>query len=426
MNQENTFNQDKAFDQPDTLNGGNRNTWKKKIVLFLSSQAFSLFGSALVQYAITWYITLNTQSGIMMTISIICGFVPTFLISPFAGVWADRFNRKKLVMLSDSMIALSTLITAVLFITGYGTTWLLFAVSVVRSLGAGIQMPAVSAMIPDIVPEDKLTKVNGTNGSIQSLVTLVSPIVSGALLSYARIEYIFFIDVITALIAVMILLLFLHVPIHKGAAEKQKTGYFNDMKEGLRYIANHDFVKTSFIFCAFYFVLVSPLAFLTPLQVTRSFGDDVWRLTAIEVSFSTGMMAGGLIIAAWGGFKNKLYTMVLSNFVIAFGTIALGIVPGFSIYLILMGIVGLVIPIFNTPFTVLLQQKVEPEYMGRVFGVMNMLSSSLMPLAMIFFGPVADFVDIELLLVVTGALMIVQSIFMSVNKVLLEAGKPSA
>jgi DHA3 family macrolide efflux protein-like MFS transporter len=118
--------------------------------------------------------------------------------------------------------------------------------------------------------------------------------------------------------------------------------------------------------------------------------------------------------------------MVFSNFVIAFGTIALGIVHGFSIYLVLMGIVGLVIPIFNTPFTVLLQQKVEPEYMGRVFGVMNMLSSSLMPLAMVFFGPVADFVDIEILLVVTGALMIVQSTIMAVNKVLLEAGKPAA
>lgn len=408
-----------------TNNGlSGNNSWKKKIILFLSSQAISFFGSALVQYAITWYITLETQSGIMMTISIICGFVPMFLVSPFAGVWADRFDRKRLVILSDSMIALSTLITAILFFTGLGSTWLLFAVSAVRSFGSGIQLPAVSAIIPDIVPEDKLTKVNGTNGSIQSMVTLLSPFVSGALLSLAKIEYIFFIDVITALIAVMILLLFLHVPIHKGASEKQKTGYFTDMKEGLRYIGNHGFVKISFIFCAVYFILVAPLAFLTPLQVARSFGDDVWRLTATEVAFSAGMMAGGLVIAAWGGFKNKLHTMVLSNFVIALATVALGIVPYFSIYLILMALVGMVLPIFNTPFTVLLQQKVEPEYMGRVFGVMNMISSSLMPLAMIFFGPVADIVDIELLLIVTGALMIVQSVFMAANRVLLEAGKP--
>ncbi len=399
--------------------------WQKKIVLFLTSQAFSFFGSALVQYAITWYITLKTQSGIMMTISIICGFVPTFLISPFAGVWADRYDRKKLVMLSDSLIAVSTLITALLFLSGLGSIWLLFAVSVVRSFGGGIQMPSVTAMIPDIVPEDKLTKVNGTNGSIQSLVTLISPLVSGALLSFAKIEYIFFIDVITALIAVLLLLLFLDVPISKGAVERQKTGYFRDMKEGLGYIWNHDFVRTSFTFCAIYFILVAPMAFLTPLQVTRSFGDDVWRLSAIEMSFSIGMMAGGLIIAAWGGFKNKLHTMVVSNFVIAFCTIALGIVPVFSIYLILMGLVGIMMPVFNTPFMVLLQQKVEPDYMGRVFGVMNMLSSSLMPLAMLFFGPVSDLVNIELLLVVTGTLMIVLSVFMALNKVLFEAGKPS-
>jgi DHA3 family macrolide efflux protein-like MFS transporter len=238
-------------------------------------------------------------------------------------------------------------------------------------------------------------------------------------------EYIFFIDVITALVAVVILLLFLKIPVHKAAEGKQKMSYFGDMKEGLRYIGNHAFVKASFAFCAIYFVLVAPLAFLTPLQVTRSFGDDVWRLTALEVSFSIGMMAGGLIIATWGGFKNKLHTMVLSNIVIAFGTIALGIVPGFTVYLLLMILVGLMMPIFNTPFTVLLQQKVEPEYMGRIFGVMNMLSSSIMPLAMILFGPLADFVKVELLLIITGALMIALSIFMALNKVLLEAGKPA-
>lgn len=93
--------------------------------LFLSSQTISLFGSMLVQYAITWYITLKTQSGAMMTISIICGFLPTFFFS-FAGVWADRYNRKLLIALSDSLIALSTLILAILFFMGFDSIWLLF------------------------------------------------------------------------------------------------------------------------------------------------------------------------------------------------------------------------------------------------------------------------------------------------------------
>lgn len=144
--------------------------WKKNIFLFLASQTISLFGSSLVQYAIMWHITLKTQSGVMMTIAIICGFVPTLFLSPFAGVWADRYNRKTLIMLSDSMIALSTLVLAIVFLMGYDSLWMLFVASAIRALGAAVQMPAVGAFLPQLVPEDKLTKVNATNGSIQAMV----------------------------------------------------------------------------------------------------------------------------------------------------------------------------------------------------------------------------------------------------------------
>jgi DHA3 family macrolide efflux protein-like MFS transporter len=247
---------------------------------------------------------------------------------------------------------------------------------------------------------------------------------SGALLTLTTIEIVFFIDVVTAAIAVVILLLFLHVPAHAKALEKQKIGYFADMRKGLNYINNHGFVKTLFIFCAIYFVLVAPLSFLTPLQVTRSFGSDVWRLTAIEIAFSIGMTLGGIIIASWGGFKNKLHTMVLSFFAVAVCTLGLGIIPVFGIYLFLMGLVGIAMPIFNTPFMVLIQQKVEPDFLGRVFGVLTTISSSVMPLAMLVYGPVADVVKIEWLLIVTGLLMLVQSFMMLRSKVLIEAGSP--
>lgn len=115
----------------------NRN-WKKDIVLFLSSQTISLFGSSLVQYAIMWYVTMNTQSGVMMTVYIICGFLPTFFLSPFAGVWADRYDRKKLIIAADSAIALATLILAIVFMLGYREMWLLFVVAAIRALGAGV------------------------------------------------------------------------------------------------------------------------------------------------------------------------------------------------------------------------------------------------------------------------------------------------
>ncbi|GKU77561.1 MFS transporter [Paenibacillus sp. L3-i20] len=401
-----------------------KNHWKRNIILFMSSQTLSLFGSALVQYAIMWHITLTTKSGMMMTLFIICGFIPTFLLSPFAGVWADRFNRKYLILIADAMIAISTLMLAITFLLGYKENWLLFAIAAVRALGAGIQTPAVGAILPQIVPADKLTKVNGINGTLQALMMFVAPIVSAMLLSMATIEVIFFIDVVTALLAVVILLFFLKIPLHQKAADQQTTSYLEDFKMGLSYIKTHPFLKTFFIFFAIFFVLMAPAAFLTPLQVTRSFGDDYWRLTAIEIAFSVGMMAGGAIIASWGGFRNKVYTMTFASLVMGVCTMVLGVVPIFWIYLAVMAIFGVAMPVFSTPTTVLLQEKVDPDYMGRIFGVFGMISTSMMPIGMLIFGPLSDVIDIEWLLIGTGLLMVIFSIIFIRNKRLVEAGMP--
>src|SRR5512134_2369803 len=98
-----------------TIDGG----WKKKTAIFLSSQTLSLFGSMLVQYAIIWYVTLATQSGTVLTISTIAGFLPQIVISLFAGVWADRYPRKRLIIAADVLTATSTLALALFFLSGY-------------------------------------------------------------------------------------------------------------------------------------------------------------------------------------------------------------------------------------------------------------------------------------------------------------------
>jgi len=408
-----------------TIDQNLKENWLKNIILFLSSQTISLFGSSLVQYAIMWHITLTTESGLMMTLYIICGFIPTFILSPVAGVWADRYNRKMLIILADGLIAIATLTLAILFLMGFDAIWLLFVMAAVRAFGTGIQMPAVGAILPQIVPKDKLTKVNGANGSIQAIIMFVSPMVSAALLGVTSIEMIFFIDVITAAIAIFTLLAFLKISVHEKAAEKQTTSYFSDFKQGLQYVNDHNFLKKFFLFFAVFFVLMAPASFLTPLQVTRSFGDDVWRLSAIEIAFSIGMMVGGGIIASWGGFQNKIKTLGFASIIMGICTFALGIIPVFWVYLAFMAIFGVALPIFNTPAIVLLQEKVEEDYLGRVFGVMGMISTSMMPLGMLIFGPIADFIKIEWLLVGTGIFIIILAVFLGRNKVLIEAGKPS-
>ncbi len=398
--------------------------WQKNTILFILSQTISLFGSSLVQYAIMWYITLETQSGVMMTIAIICGFLPTLFLSPFAGVWADRYNRKILIMLSDSMIAVSTLIVAVLFWIGYDHLWILFAVMAVRSVGQAVQMPAVGAFLPQLVPVEMLTKVNAFNSSIQSAVFLIAPMVAAAMLTLSDIKTIFLVDVVTAALAVIVLLLFLHIPVHAKAQQEQTISYFTDLKEGFSYISRQGYIKGLFIFCGVFFLLLGPASFLTPLQVTRTFGADVWRLTAIEVAFSLGMIGGGLLMAVWGGFRNRVRTMTGATFFFGGCTLALGLVPNFWIYLAFMGLAGISIPFFNTPFTVLLQEKVEPDLLGRVFGVLSMISSSMMPMGMLVLGPLADTVAIEKMLVVSGVLICIEGLLLGSNRMMVKAGEP--
>jgi DHA3 family macrolide efflux protein-like MFS transporter len=397
--------------------------WKRQTALFLLSQNISLFGSMLVQYAIMWHITLTTQSGIMMTISILCGFIPTLCISPFAGVWADRFDRKRLIMSADALIALATLIIALSFLFSYEVLWQLFAVLAIRSFGTGVQSPAVNALLPQLVPSEHLTRVNGIQNSIMSVVTIASPLLSGALLVISPLEHIFFIDVITAVLAISILAFFLKIPIKHVSSSNEPIQYIADIRDGIRYIRSHNFIHILFAYCALFFVFFSPVAFLSPLQVTRSYGPDVWRLTAIEVAFSGGMMLGGLLIALWQGFPNRMHTMMLSLITSSLCIIIIGVAPAFPLYIAAMTLLGIAMPLFNTPFTVLIQLRVDERYLGRVFSVFTMISTSVMPLAMLLFGPLADLISIEWLLVPTGILLGAESIAMGRNKKLMLAGK---
>ena len=400
--------------------------WKRTLVFFLSSQTLSLVGTSLVQYAILWHITLTAKSGVVQTIAILAGFLPNFLLSPFAGVWADRYDRRHLMMLADGGIALVTFGLAFAFQAGHRDLWLFFAAMAFRALGTAVQTPAVAAFLPQFVPADQLTRVNGINQSIQGATMLLSPMAAALLLSLYPLQTIFYIDVVTAALAIAVLALGVRVPAHDRAQAPTGTSYFHDLKEGLRYVRSHGYVLRFFAYCTLFFVMAAPAAFLTPLQVARSFGTEVWRLSAIEVAFSTGMTLGGIGIAWWGGFKNRVWTMVLATAMFGVTTVAMGLVPWFWAYLGVMGFCGVAMPLFNTPSTVLLQEQVEPEFLGRVFGVMGMLGSSMMPLGMLFFGPLADVVRIEWLLVASGAVMGLEAVAMGLDRTLLSHGVPKA
>lgn len=399
--------------------------WKKNITFFITGQMISFIGSLLVQYAIFWYINLETESGTILTIAIIASFLPVLIFSPFAGVWADKMDRKVLIILADSSIAIVTLLTAILFSLGTVEIWMLIVVSFVRGIGQAIHGPAISAAIPMMVPKKSLMRVQGIQSGIQSSFNILSPIIAALLITNVSIGIIYYIDFFTAFIGVMTLLLFVTIPKHGREATQKQTSGFDDFKAGLNYVKTHRFLIPFFVYLAIVLILVSPTAFLSPLQVVRSFQSfesPYFRLTTLEISFSGGMMIGAALVAYFGGFKNRIITAALSIFVMGIGVMMLGIVENFYLYIFFMLVQGIALPFFNTPSTVVIQEQVDPQYMGRVMSILSMINASAMPFGILIFGPLADVVDIEILMLTSGIGMMIIGLLYFINKPLMKAG----
>jgi DHA3 family macrolide efflux protein-like MFS transporter len=392
----------------------NNSSWKKQIALFLISQNLSLFGSSVVSFSIIWYITLQTSSGKWVMLFTICSLLPQVLISLWAGVWADRYNRKYLIMLADGFIALATLGLAIAFWVGYEKLELLLVISIIRSIGAGIQTPAVSALFPQIVPMEKLTRVQGISQTLNSVLMLLSPAVGGVVLGSMGISRAFMLDVITASIAIAVLSF---IRCEKISRPTGNASVIAELREGIAYTLNHRLLRRVLICFGVSFFLVTPAAVLTPLLVERSFGGDVWRLTANEVVWTVGSLIGGAFVSLRGEFKDKIRTAAIC--LVAFGvTFALlGVARHFTIYLIIMGTAGFFMPIIATAQTVLIQESVEASMMGRVFSLVQIVTGTSMPVAILLFGPLADIVSIESILVVTGILLaVVGVLYQTTNK----------
>jgi len=410
--------------------------WKRNVALFMTGQGLSLFGSSLVHYAVMWHITLKTQSGLMMALIAIAGAMPVFFISPFGGVWADRYNKKHLINISDAIIALVTLVMAVIFSFGFDLIGLLLICLVIRALGQGVQMPAVNALLPKLVPEEHLTRCNGINSSIQSLVTFASPMLGGALLAIAPIQSLMYIDVITAIIGIVLLAFFVKVASDVDETKKKIPArqYYHEINEGLKYIGTRSFLRKGLVLSGIINIMVAPIGMLTPLHVVRNWGDNIWnvfgvlsigaeyRLAAIEVGYSVGMIVGGLILGIWGGFKNKNNTFSLFTLLFGVGSIGLGLIGNFWVYLIFISLMGAFMSIRGACIMAMLQVNTNTAYMGRVLSVLLMIATVTYSLGMALWGPLSDAAAIEWILIGTGAVILLTGFALIFSKAFNQAG----
>ena len=395
-----------------------RTGWQKRILLFLTSQCITLFGSTLVQMALVWYATMQTSSGVWVAAFTVGSYLPQFLISFIGGVWADRYHRKKLIIGADMLIAFATFIM-VLAIPHISSEPALLGgllvMSVVRSFGAGIQTPAVNAVIPQLVPAQQLMRYNGINATMQSVVNFAAPAAAGAVFAVSTLRTTLMIDIVTAVLGTG-LLSCLVLP--KQDTSFEKSGVLSDMKIGVRYaFSDRGIGKLLIIYGLFTFFCV-PAGYLAGLLVRRIFGDTYWYLTAVEVVGFAGMMAGGVAMSTWGGFRSREKTLAAG--LLAFGSFAIGM--GFSknfiLYLGLMAFYGVALTMVQTAITTMLQERTDTSMQGRVFGLLGTMYAGFLPLGMAVFGPLADILPLQWIMIGSGIALILIAVITYFHQVL--------
>lgn len=360
-----------------------------------SGQALSLVGSAAVQFALVWWLTQETGSATILATASLVAFLPQVLLGPFAGVLVDRWSRRWTMFLADGLIALATLLLAYLFWIEAIQIWHIFALMFVRSLGGAFHGPAMQASTSLMVPREHLTRVQGINQMLEGGLGIIGAPLGALLLAALPMQGILAVDVVTALFA-LIPLLFIAVPQPEKSAEEaasgKKTAYWTQMRQGLAYVWAWPGILLLMLLAMLVNFVLTPVISLLPLLVSDYFGGGAWEFGLMQSIFGVGIIVGGLVLGAWGGFKKQIYTSLMGLTGLGLGIGLTGLAPANFFWLAVVGgfLSGSMIAMTNGPIRAILQMAIAPEMQGRVFSLIGSLASAMTPIGLVLAGPLAD------------------------------------
>lgn len=378
--------------------------WKRSFLTIWSGQAISLLTSAILQMALIWHLTAMTKSALVLSAASFMGFLPAALLGGIAGTLVDRWNRKLVMVGADLFIALVSLILAVYALFAELPVWLVLAVLFVRSIGTAFHTPAVSAVTPLIVPEDYLTKCTGITQSLQTAGYIVGAAAAGVLYPVWSISGMVFLDVAGAILASVAVALVRIPPPPKAGRPADGGNVLSEMKAGYRVLCRSRGLFALLWIGAAFMVLFSPINALFPLMSLEYFGGTTTQAAIAEIAFAAGMFAGGLLLGVWGGFKNRAVSMIGALLLMGAAIALSGLLPtnGFPAFAACSLLMGFSSPFYNGPQTALMQEKIAPDYLGRVFGLYGSIVSLAMPLGLVLSGFFADSVGVHRWFLISG------------------------
>jgi MFS transporter, DHA3 family, macrolide efflux protein len=393
-----------------TTSTWNETNWKGRFFTLWGGQAFSLFGSQLVQFALIWWLTQKTGSATILATASLVGFIPQVVLGPIVGTLVDRWNRRMVMILADSAIAVATLVLVYLFSINAVEVWTIYVLLFIRALGSGFHYPAMTASTSLMVPKEQLTRVQGLNQMLQGALGIVSAPLGALLIEVMSTQNVLLIDVATALIAVTPLL-FIAIPEPnrmngKSAVGKpaEKPSFWQDFKAGFAYVWAWPGLVMILLLAMLINFLLNPAGALMPLLVKEHFGGGALQLGWLESSFGVGMLVGGLVLGAWGGFKKRILTSMVGLIGLGLFFATLGILPSnfFTLALFASFAASFMTPIVNGPVMAIIQASVAPEMQGRVFTLIGSMASAMAPVGLIIAGPVADTFGVQAWYLVGG------------------------
>jgi len=385
--------------------------WARRFFTIWTGQAFSLFGSALVQFALIWWLTRESGSATVLAIATLVGMLPQILLGPFAGALADRWNRRIIMITADATITVFSLLLAYLFATDTVQIWHVYAIMAVRALGGAFHYPAMSASTPLMVPQNQLTRVNGLNQTLQGINGLIAPPIGALLISLLPTQGILLIDVGTAMLAILPLF-FISIPQperHEDLGQKEKPSLMQDVREAVAYVGSWPGLVAIIFMGVFLNFLLVPTGSLLPLLVTKHFGKGAIELGLINSVEGFGIIAGGIALSIWGGFKKKIITSMIGIIVLGIGVMLIGLAPARLFIVAIIGsiLLGVTIPLTNGPIGALLQSIIRPDMQGRVMSLLVSGATAISPLGLLIAGPLSDALGIQVWFWVAGIICVI-------------------
>lgn len=385
----------------------NKTNWKKDFFILWTGQAVSVLTSSILQMALIWHLTVTTQSAFILSMASLAGFLPSAALGMVAGTLVDRMDRKAVLIVADLFIAIVSLILAVAAFYSELPVWLVIAVLAIRSIGTAFHTPAISAVVPLIAPTEKLTKCAGYTQSLQSISFIAGTAIAGVLYPIWSISGMVALDVVGAVIASLAVILIRIPRLEKIAEIQQDTSFWVEMKAGYDVIKQDKGLFALVWIAGIFMILYSPINALFPLMSLDYFRGTTLQASMAEIAFSVGMIIGGLILGVWGGFKNRGIGIPISIALMGVPIYISGLLPqnGFWGFTFLCVIMGISVPFYNGPVTALMQERIAPEYLGRVFGLYGSVASLAMPIGLFISGTFADSIGVNRWFLITGILI---------------------